>query len=174
MRTTEGGNHGAGGGRRKAALLVLVVFACCLLPAAEGSAQEDAVKFVETKRLELKEKEERLKREEERLTALRKDVEEKIAAYDKLLVRLEETLKQANAARGERLDNVVKAYEIMGPEDAAARLGALDEATALRILSRMKSKKAGAVIAAMPTAKAAALTRRMTTFAATEKSSNHR
>jgi flagellar motility protein MotE (MotC chaperone) len=140
----------------------------CLFPFICSAAQDDIAKFLEAKNLELKQREQNLQREEERLNALRKDVEAKIAAYNKLLADVDVSLKKMDTAKGEKLDTVVKAYEIMGAEDAAARLSALDEPTALRILSRMKSKKAGAVIAAMPPRKAASLTRRMT-YSASDK-----
>jgi flagellar motility protein MotE (MotC chaperone) len=125
-------------------------------------AQDDMVKLVEAKRVELKEKEESLRLEEARLNALRKDVDEKIATYTKLLAQIESVLKKAELAQGEKIQNVVKAYEVMSAEDAAARLSALDDATVLQIMTGMKSKKAGAIIAAMAPKKAASLTRSMT------------
>lgn len=147
---------------------MLVPVLCCLLSAVlialdarSAGAQEDTVKFVETKRVELKEKEEALKREEERLAALKKEVDEKIAVYSKLLTKIEAALTRVNAVKSEKVDNVVKAYEIMSAGDAAARLAALDNDTALQIISRMKSKKAGAIMAAMPPNKAAELTKSM-------------
>ncbi len=141
--------------------------ACCallVLLTAAAYGQDDVIKLVEAKRLELKEKEDALKREEERLTALRKDVDEKIAAYSMLLSEVEATLKRVELVKGEKIENVVKAYEVMPAEDAAVRLSALDEETALQIMTRMKSKKAGAIIAAMTPHKAASLTRSMTTI----------
>ncbi|HTG01905.1 MAG TPA: hypothetical protein VK654_15090 [Nitrospirota bacterium] len=152
----------AGRTRQMPAIVAICSFVFLFLVCTTAAlALDDMTKFIESKRIELKEKEEQLKREEERLNALRKDVDEKIAAYNKLLAKVEATLKQVDTAKGEKLENVVKAYEIMGAEDAAVRLSTLDEPTALQILSRMKSKKAGAVIAAMTPRKAAALTRRM-------------
>jgi flagellar motility protein MotE (MotC chaperone) len=141
-----------------------VCIAFLILFATAAHAQDDMVKLVESKRLELKEKEEGLKREEERLTALRKDVDEKIAAYSRLLSQVEATLKRIELVKGEKIENVVKAYEVMAAEDAAVRLSALDDETALQIMTRMKSKKAGAIIAAMTPHKAASLTRSMTTL----------
>jgi len=127
-------------------------------------AQDDMVKLVEAKRIELKEKEESLRRDEARLNALQKDVDEKIATYTKLLGQIESVLKKVELVQGEKIQNVVKAYEVMTAEEAAARLTALDDATTLQIMMRMKSKKAGAIIAAMTPKKAASLTRSMTTL----------
>ncbi len=128
-------------------------------------AQDDMAKFVENKSIELKEKEESLKRNEERLNALRKDVDEKIATYTKLLAQIELILKKVEVIKDEKIDSVVKDYEVMTAEDAAVRLSALDDTTELQIITRMKSKKAGAIIAAMAPNKAASLTRSMTEFA---------
>jgi len=144
-------------------VIILPFVLCILAPAV--SAQDDALKLVETKRIELKDKEEQLKREEERLNALRKDVDEQIAAYTRLLDRVESALRKVEQARNEQLENIVKAYEVMAAENAAARLSALDNQTALQILTHMKSKKAGAIIAAMAPGKAASLTRGIAAFA---------
>ena len=156
---------GAGPATRGTAGSVVVIgllaAALSLIMPAPVRAEDDLLKLVETKRVELREKEDSLKREEERLTALRKEVDEKIAAYTKLLADVEAALKRVEAVKGEKLENVVKAYESMAAEDAAARLSMLDEQTALEIMTRMKSKKAGAIIAAMTPQKAASLTRSM-------------
>ncbi len=143
-------------------LYLAIVFASLISTAA---AQDDMAKFVENKSLELKEKEESLKRNEARLNALQKDVDEKIATYTKLLAQIELILKKVEVIKDEKIESVVKDYEVMTAEDAAARLSALDDTTELQIMTRMKSKKAGAIIAAMAPNKAASLTRSMTEFA---------
>ncbi len=79
-------------------------------------------------------------------------------------------LKRVEQVKGDKIENVVKAYEVMPPEDAAARISAMDNDTALRIMTRMKSKKAGAIIAVMEPRKAAALTRRLATIVEQKKS----
>jgi flagellar motility protein MotE (MotC chaperone) len=132
----------------------------CLLASAV-LAQDDPIKLIEAKRIELKEKEETIKRDEARLNALKKEVDAKIETYTRLLAQLEAALKRVEQVKGEKIENVVKAYEIMPPEDAAARISALDNDTALQIMTRMKSKKAGAIIAVMEPHKAATLTRRL-------------
>ncbi len=143
------------------AFLVLGLMAACPSAAAPSAADEDVLKFVEKKKLELQEREESLKKEEERLKVLKKDVDERIEKYTKLLGQLEEALKTIDTTKNERLEHVVKLYEAMPAEDAAARLSAMDEPTALKILSKMKSKKAGAVMAAMEPRTAASLSSRM-------------
>lgn len=125
---------------------------------ADGRTEEKKIS-------ELTEKEEALKREEERLRALKKELDEKIDRYTKLLGRMEEVLRSMDAAKGEQYEHLIRAYEAMPNEDAAARLSALDEHTAIKILVRIKSKKAGAVMAAMDSKKAATLTEGMMSMA---------
>jgi flagellar motility protein MotE (MotC chaperone) len=148
---------------KKVALFGFAAILCFL--AAVAPAQDDPVKIIEAKRVELKEKEEALKRDEVRLNALKKEVEARIETYTRLLAQMETVLKRLEQAKGDKIENVVKAYEVMPPEDAAVRISALDNDTALRIMTRMKSKKAGAIMAVMEPGKAAALTRRLATIA---------
>ncbi|HET6514208.1 MAG TPA: hypothetical protein VFG09_03550 [Thermodesulfovibrionales bacterium] len=143
------------------ALLLLIVTMSCFLFSGPGYGQDDVVRLVEKKQKELREKEEALKKEEERINALKKDVEEKIEKYTKLLTQLESTVKKIDQSRDEKLTHLVKVYEAMPPEDAAARISVLDENTAVRIMRMMKSKKAGAVMAAMEPRKVAAITREL-------------
>jgi flagellar motility protein MotE (MotC chaperone) len=156
-------------------MIVVCLSSVLCLPASEISAQNnDVVRLVESKRSELKEKEEALRREEERLNALRKEVDDKIASYSELLAKVETALKRVETVKGENIANVVKAYEVMPAEDAAVRLTALDEKTALLILTKMKSKKAGPIIAVMPPQKAASLTRSMTVLPVQKKAAKQK
>jgi len=150
---------------RNVRIALAVVFPAVLLfpghaPGAEPP--EDLLKFVESKRTELAEREESLKREEQRLQALRKDVDERIDRYTVILRKIESALANIETVRGERIDAVVKTYEAMPAENAAARIEALDRPTALLILGRMKSKKAAAILALIAPPKAAEITRHLT------------
>lgn len=127
-----------------------------------AAADENLLRYVEKKRVELTEKEAALRQEEERLNSLRKDVDAKIEKYTKLLSQIEEALQRMETSRNENMEHIVKAYEAMPNEEAATRLSALEEATATKIVIRMKSKKAGTVLAAMDPAKAAAITEAVT------------
>ncbi len=127
-------------------------------------AQDDLLILIERKQKELTEREEGLKKEEERINAIKKDVEERIEKYTRLLNQLEEVLKKIERINEEKLDSLVKAYEAMTVEDASARLSALDEQTAVNILYRMKSKRVGQIIGQMDPKKAASITERMSRF----------
>ncbi|HUJ19158.1 MAG TPA: hypothetical protein VL197_14335 [Nitrospirota bacterium] len=148
--------------RRGALLFCLCLTVAVYFPVPSAFAADDMLRIIEEKRVELKEKEESLKREEQQLLVLKKEVDGKIEAYTRLLAQVEAALKRVEQIKGEKIENVVKAYEVMPAEDAAPRLAALDEDTALLIMTRMKSKKAGAIIALMEPRKAATLTKSMT------------
>jgi flagellar motility protein MotE (MotC chaperone) len=163
MRTAENRSRETEIGKKLFLLMLSLFSAVCFLASA-AVAQDDPIKAIEAKRVELKEKEEAIKRDEVRLTALKKTVEARIETYTRLVARMEDVLKRVEQVKGDKIENVVKAYEVMPPEDAAVRISALDKETALRIMTRMKSKKAGAIMAVMEPHKAAALTRRLATI----------
>lgn len=123
--------------------------------------QDDMVKAIQKKNKELKDKEETLKKEEERLNLLKKEVDERIEKYTAIMNQIEAAVKKLEEAKDAKFEHVVKAYELMPPEEAAVRLSALDRATAVKILQKMKSKKAAGVIALMESKTAAAITARM-------------
>lgn len=110
---------------------------------------------------DLAERERTLKAEEERLLALRKEVDEKIAKYEKLLGQAEAKEKRRQDEEDAKVDRLVKLFEGMAPEGAAPRLAALDDGMAAVILSRMKGRKASTVISAMDPKRAAVLLRKM-------------
>jgi flagellar motility protein MotE (MotC chaperone) len=127
--------------------------------AGTAGAAEDMMTVLEKQRAELVQKEEIIKTETERLRTLKKEVEEDILKYSALLKKIEASLKQAEEIGNKRLKHIAKAYEAMAPEDAASRLSGLDNDTAVQILLKMNSKKAGLVIGMMNPAKATRLTK---------------
>ena len=122
-------------------------------------AEQDIASIIEKQRIELDRKEEIVKKETERLKTLKKEVEEDIAKYTKLLKQIDKSLTAAEEIGNKRLRHVAKAYEAMPPEDAASRLSGLDNQTAVQILLKMNSKKAGLVIGMMEAQKATTLTK---------------
>ena len=122
-------------------------------------AEQDIASIIEKQRIELDRKEEIVKKETEKLKTLKKEVEEDIAKYTKLLKQIDKSLTAAEEIGNKRLRHVAKAYEAMPPEDAASRLSGLDNQTAVQILLKMNSKKAGLVIGMMEAQKATTLTK---------------
>ncbi len=122
-------------------------------------AEEDIVSLVEQQRMALDRKEEIVKRETARLRILKDELNRDMAKYAKLLKEIDKSLQKAEETGNKRLKHIAKAYEAMAPEDAASRLSGLDTKTAVQILLKMKSKKAGLVIGNMKPGKATRLTK---------------
>lgn len=135
-------------------LVFVLSFAIC--PGAH--AQDDMLKLVEKKQTELKDKESFLKQEEKRLEALKKDVDERIEKYTKILTQIENLLKKIEQVKEQNFEHIVKTYETMPPDEAAQRLSSLDEELLVKIILNMKPKKAAAIMALMDTKKAASIT----------------
>ncbi|MEW6601433.1 MAG: hypothetical protein AB1499_10730 [Nitrospirota bacterium] len=140
---------------KRAAFIILAIFVMSVCAYAE----EDIAGIIEKQRIELEQKEELIKKEGERLKTLKKEVEDDIVKYTALLAQIDKSLKQAEEIGNKRLKHVAKAYEAMQPEDAASRLSGLDNETAVQILLKMESKKAGLVIGMMGASRATLLTK---------------
>ncbi len=123
-------------------------------------AQNDIIRIEQQSR-EMEQKQEIIQKETARLQTLKKEVEDDIVKYTELLKQIDKSLKQAEEKSNKRLKHVAKAYEAMQPEDAASRLSGLDDKTAVQILLKMSSKKAGLVIGMMNPAKATTLTKQI-------------
>ncbi len=125
-------------------------------------AQDDLLKLIEKKQSELKDKEIFIKQEEKRLEAIKKDVDEKIEKYSKILSQIENLLKKIEQIKDQNFEHIVKTYETMPPDEAAQRLSLLDEELLVKILLKMKPKKIAAIMAVMDVEKAASITQSMT------------
>jgi len=143
-----------------AILLAALLFPVPASVAAPSSAEpREASNPVQTKKApDLAARERALKAEEERLLVLRKEVDMKIAKYEKLLGRTEEKQKRDKDEKDAKVDQLVKLFEGMSPEGAAARLAALDDGMAAAILARMKSRKASAALSVMDPKRVAVIT----------------
>ncbi len=129
--------------------------------AAQDAAPKTADKDIEARRAELSAWEAKLQSEEERMGAMRRDLDNEIDRYTKLLMKIEAALQTAGDLNNKNTKKIVKSYEAMQPEDAAVRLAALPEDLAVNILLGMNPRKSGAAMAAMPPLKVASLTERM-------------
>jgi flagellar motility protein MotE (MotC chaperone) len=138
----------------------LMIFIICLMISVSGAyAEDDVVSLVEQQRVELEKKEEVIKIEMARLKTLKDEINLDIEKYTELLKQIDKSLEKAQETGNKRLKHVAKAYEAMQPEDAATRLAGLDRKTAVQILLKMNSKKAGMVIGNMEAKKATTLTK---------------
>jgi len=132
---------------RRATAAILLAALLCPVPASvaappSAEPRETSMPGQTKKAPDLAGRERALKAEEERLLVLRKEVDVKIAKYEKKQKRKQEE-------KDAKVDQLVKLFEGMSPEGAAARLAALDDGMAAAILGRMKSRKASAVLSVM-------------------------
>ncbi len=98
--------------------------------------------------------------EEERLKIMKADLQAQIDELKKLKQELAEQQKGMEGKRQEQLSRVVKMYEAMPPEEAARAIEKLDDDTAVKILTTLKPRTAGKVLAQIDAARAAALSKK--------------
>ncbi len=101
--------------------------------------------------------------EEQRLSIIKSDIQKEIEHNEKLKKEIEEAQKTISENTKERLLKVSKIYEAMDPEEAAKRLEKLDENTAVDIISMLKPRAAGGILAQMDSDKAAAISKKIIT-----------
>lgn len=108
---------------------------------------------------ELDEKEEELRLREERLYAVKADLDAKIAEIARTNSKIEAGLKKIDEVNTDRVKKIVKIYESMNPEDSAARLEKLDEELAVMILASMSERKAAKILGFVDPDKSAKLSK---------------
>jgi flagellar motility protein MotE (MotC chaperone) len=104
-------------------------------------------------------REEAMRTEEARLLSLKKDIEQ-LLARQQVLSKTGPSSKKSDAESAAKatVDQVVKMYETMPPEEAAVRLEKLPTDMALEVLRLLKGKAAGTILASVRPDKAAKLT----------------
>ena len=124
---------------------------------ANSLAQERLIDSLQKERAALDARRKSLDQKELALKSLQAEVDKKLDELKTLSASLQKLLQQRDAAEGKRVEDLSKMYEKMDPAQGAKILADLDQDLAIRILSRMRSKAAGAILASMDQDKAAAL-----------------
>ncbi len=132
--------------------IIILILSLSLSPVLSASAQE--------KRQELKGTPPASSIEEERLKILKADLQAQIDQLKKLKQEYEEMRKGLEGKKHEQLTKVVKMFEAMPPEEAAKTIEKLDDDTAVQILTSLKAKSAGKVLAQIEPARAAVLSKK--------------
>lgn len=117
---------------------------------------------IKKKQAELEEKEANLKKEEERLTALKTEVLARLQELRQLETKLAAILEAEKGEEGKRIKDLARVYEAMPPEKAATMLAKLDVRTAAGITMNMKRDRAGAIWGYLDAQKAVEITREIT------------
>lgn len=85
-------------------------------------------------------------------------VDQKIKEMDKLRTQLQTMVNQLNEAQATQIDNLVKIYETMKPDEAARIFETLDMPVLLGVIQRMKPARTAPIMAKMAPEKAKELT----------------
>ena len=113
---------------------------------ARGTDEKGLLAAINRKEQEIVEREGELKRKEERLNVIKRDIEARLAELRKVHQEIESLVRKINEADDERTRKIVKIYESMSPEEAATRIEGLDREMAVMILSAMSEKKAAKIL----------------------------
>jgi flagellar motility protein MotE (MotC chaperone) len=109
------------------------------------------------KEKELKEREEELARNEERLNIVKADIDARLSELKSEHEKIAALVKKIDEINDQRVKKIVKIYESMSPEEAASRLEKLDEEMAVMILAAMSERKAAKVLSFVDVSRSARL-----------------
>ena len=110
----------------------------------------------------LEQREELLKKEEQRLLALKLELTEKIDALRSLQQQITAATEAFKTEETKRIKDLARVYEAMPPAKAGAMLETLDTPTAAGITMNMKRDKAGTIWGYLSQKKAAEITKEIT------------
>ncbi|MEZ4218409.1 MAG: hypothetical protein R3E88_18170 [Myxococcota bacterium] len=112
---------------------------------------------------ELDDRESMLVQRERALAELEAELAARLAEWDRLRVGIERRIDELKEGMGDRVAALSKTYGSMPPERAADLVRALEPDLATAVVTRMKSKQAAKVLAALPRDRAKDLSQRMVT-----------
>lgn len=107
--------------------------------------ERDLLLLLQKKQKELDLRESAIKAEEEKITALKKEILEKIEVLKALDAQLATKLDHEKSNDTKRLKDLAKVYEAAPPQKAATMLEKLDTKTAAGITINMKRERAGLI-----------------------------
>jgi flagellar motility protein MotE (MotC chaperone) len=110
----------------------------------------------------LDERERQLTRREEELRGIQQRLEEKLALLTTLRKEVGALMEEKDAFEEKRFEHLVKVYEGMKAEEAAALFERLQEETAVKMLFRMKEKKVSQILGVLKPEVAVKLSERLT------------
>ena len=116
----------------------------------KGGLDLEIIRDVEKRQKELEEKEKELNRREERLKAMQADLDRQISELKAVQAKIDEQIKLRGDLQKEAVVKLAKTYASMPPENAARLIQKIDTSIAIRVLSVMKERAAGKILAAAP------------------------
>lgn len=115
--------------------------------AASVAIDLEILKSIEKKEQDLKKREESFKKKEEQLKLLTVEIEKKLSEMKKAQSRIEELVILRKDLVEKSIKHLVKVYASMKPTQAGPLIEKLDRDIAIQILSKMKGKEAGKILA---------------------------
>ncbi|VAX17782.1 hypothetical protein MNBD_NITROSPINAE03-250 [hydrothermal vent metagenome] len=115
-----------------------------------GELDLEIIKDVEKRNKELDLKEEKLKREKERIDTMKLDIDAQISELKALQAKIDEQIKLRDDLQKVSIKKLAKTYAAMPPENAAALIQQIDISIAIRVLGAMKERSAGKILAVIP------------------------
>ncbi len=110
----------------------------------------------------LKAKEDELARKERSLRTLEKNLDKKLAELNDLEKRLKKMIADADVLKDKKIKHLVGVYTAMKAKQAAQVIESLDTDLAVKILSGMRGRSAGAILGYVSPKKAAKLSEELT------------
>lgn len=121
-------------------------------------AEMDILKQLSARRESLDKRAQDIDKREALLKIYEQRIEQKTRELTALRQQIQTLLGQANETQAAQLDNLVKIYETMKPEDAAKIFDTLDMQVLLGVIQRMKPKSTAPIMAKMSSERAKEVT----------------
>ena len=121
-------------------------------------AEMEVLKQLSSRRESLDRRDKDLDTRETLIKVAEQRVDQKIKEMESLRQQLQSMVNQVSEAQAAQLDNLVKMYETMKPDDAARIFDTLEMPTLLGVVLRMKPKSTAPILAKMAPDKAKDLT----------------
>ena len=121
-------------------------------------SEMEILKQLSTRRDALDQRGRQLDTREALIKVAEQRVDQKIQEMDKLRLQLQSMVNQVSETQAAQLDNLVKIYETMKPEEAAHIFETLDMPILLSVIQRMKPKSTAPIMAKMAPDKAKDIT----------------
>jgi flagellar motility protein MotE (MotC chaperone) len=121
-------------------------------------AEMEVLKQLSARRQELDKRNKELDTREALIKVAEQRVDQKIKEMSTLRLQLQSMINQVSETQAAQLENLVKVYETMKPEDAATIFDKLDMPILLNVIQRMKPKNTAPIMAKMTPEKAKEVT----------------
>jgi flagellar motility protein MotE (MotC chaperone) len=132
-------------------------------PDADASPAElDVLRQLSDRREQLEKRGRDLDTRESLMKVTEQRVDQKIKEMQTLRLQLQSMVSQASEAQQVQLENLVKIYETMKPDEAARIFEKLDMPVLLGVIQKMKPKSTAPIMAKMPPEKAKEITDALT------------